>query len=374
MTTVPHDDPRLSYVGRWVNFGTSHGCAWQAGQVRFKVSEASELTINANVSGQTYCVVNIDSGPPKLASFPGLSGQQVVSFPMSDSGEHTVVVKLFGLPDDQFAQALYCRLMSITLDTGATLSAWTSGNVSVQFVGDSWMSAQNDWPYLLPPSRYSVYPVAFGGATAASLDSRYDYVYSGMVAPADPVVEGVVVNAGVNDTWGGVSTASYKSSMESLVDKIRARQPTAKIIILGSPRNLAGVKPYNQYDAVNSEIAAAKTGVTFIPVPNSLADSLSWNGDAAHINYTGGLVPYAEWVDAQIYPILMPRNDYALWMRTPTGMSRIQATQIDPQDAFGVVALRVSSGYLGLSFEPVVGDPPKGVLLFRTPDGLLQAT
>lgn len=374
MIDIPHADPRLRYAGRWVDFGDSHGCAWQAGQIRFKVSGTSVLSINANVSGTVYCVVNIDGGAPQLATFPGSSGAQSVSFAVVGSGEHTVVVKLFGLPDDQFNQTLYCRLTSIGLSDGATLAAWAGGSIALQVVGDSWMSAQNDWPHLLPVSRYAISPVAFGGATAATLNARYDYMSAGVVAPADPAVQGVVVNSGVNDTWEGVSTAAYQSSMAALVDKIRVRQPAAKIIMLGAPRNLAAGRAYNQYDLVNAEIAAARENVVFVPVPNAVADSLSWNGDQAHINYTDGLVPFAAWVNEQIYPLLAQETGDSLWMRTPSGVVRLSAEPVDPPDIEGNVALKVPGGYLGMGFEPVVGAAPTDVLLMRTPEGLLRAT
>ena len=373
MITIPHTDARLRYAGRWVDFGDSHGCAWQAGQIRFKVSGTSVLSINAYVSGTVYCVANIDGGPPQSATFPGGSGAQSISFPVTGSGEHTVVVKLFGLPDEQFNLALYCRLTSIGLSDGAALSAWTGGPIVLQLVGDSWMASQNDWPHLLPVSRYAISPVAFGGATAATLNARYDYTSSGVVAPVDAAVQGVIVNSGVNDTWGGVSTAAYQSSMASLVDKIRARQPAAKIIMLGSPRNLAAGRAYNQYDAVNAEIAAARSNVVFIPIPNELADSLAWNTDAAHINYQGGLVDYAAWVDEQIYPSLAQEMGGSLWMRTPSGLVCLSAEPVDPTGITGNVALKVPGGYLGMGFEQVEGAVPTDALLMRSSEGLFRA-
>lgn len=372
MSTFSYTNTAFHYAGRWVDHGSAMGCAWQAGQVRFKVSGTSVLTINAVVSGTVYCVVNVDGGQSQLATFPGTSGAQSISFSISGAGEHTVVAKLFGLPDGQFNQSLYARFTGVTLSDGATLSAWPAGPISLQMVGDSWMASQNDWPHLLPSSRYSIYPVAFGGATAGTLNARYNYTSSGVTAPADPTVQGVVVNAGVNDTYGGVSTADFKANMAALVDKIRARQAAAKIIILGSPRNVSAGKAYNQYDTVNAEVAAARANVVFLPVPNATADALSWNGDQAHINYTGGLVTFAQWVDAQIYPLFAPAGD-SVWLRTAAGSTQISTTPGAPSGAADSVAIRIPGGYLSVDFQPVVGAAPTDVLLLRTPGGLLRA-
>jgi hypothetical protein len=309
MITIPHTCDALHYAGRWRDDGDGMSSGWQGSQIRFKVSGSVTLRVNAivqdnNSTDLTSAVVNTDGGAPTLKYFTTQpvvgSGLKSIEFALPDTGEHTIVLKLPCMSIAQFSGESFCRLSSIQLDDGATLSAWGgSAPVRIQAVGDSWMSSVNDWPHLLGADDYYVYPLAFGGAKASDLNAKYLFDRVGLenVAGIDPDI--IIIGAGVNDYAAGVSAASFESSIGSLVDKARARHPGSVIVLLGCPRNVSAAKYYDQYFSCMQAVAAARTGVMAIPIPSSVWPSLEWSSDTYHLTYAG-LHAFSAYVKTQL--------------------------------------------------------------------------
>lgn len=381
MIDIPFNSPDLYYAGRWVQYSDSAGSAWQGSQVRFSVQGSTLLRITAKVldpgSGSlSLLVANVDGGDYQLRTLSSdsgsLTGDASADFTLPDTGKHTIVLKLFGMPSTQFNLSSYTRLKTITLNDGGTVIPW-GGNAPyrLQMVGDSWMSAQNDWPYLLGADDFNIYPIAFGGAKIADLNSQYNFTSSGVTVNSEPPAHGIVIGSAVNDQFAGVSTADYKTSMLALVDKVRALHPESLIIIAGAPRNQAASKPYNQYDAVNAEVAAAKSNTVFIPVPNSVADSLSWDSDTAHLTYAGR-VAYAAWWKTQLRTFFPALYKDKLQIQTPSGLKKISLVSATLSEATQNVMIRVPEGYYKLRSVPVSPPYPDGDMVLKTSTGSLR--
>lgn len=309
MKTFNYTNSAIQYAGRWFDAGNGMGSGWQGAQARFKLSGSSKLEVSAIVvdstsSDLTMAVINIDGGESITKYFttePGTgSGLRTVSFDMPDLGQHTIVLKLGCLPLSQWSGASVCRLASIQIDDTGSLLPWDdAGKVVVQVVGDSWMATQNDWPHLLDPEKYAVYPVSFGGAKASDLAAKYGYARSGVATGVEPHPDMVIIGSGVNDYVGGVSGASFQSSITSLVDQVQAAHPDCLVVLLGCPRNTAAGKTYDQYFSQMLAVAQARGGVVAIEVPSSIWPLFQWSSDTFHLTYTG-LKSFADFVSSQL--------------------------------------------------------------------------
>lgn len=309
MKTINYKDSAIHYAGRWFDAGNGMGSGWQGSQARFKLSGSSRLEISAIVvdgtsSDLTMAVINIDGGESIAKYFttePGTgSGLMSVSFDMPDLGQHTIVLKLGCLPLSQWNGSSVCRLASIQVDDSASLQPWDdAGKVMVQVVGDSWMATQNDWPHLLDPGKYSIYPVSFGGAKSSDLAAKYGYSRSGVASIGERHPNMVIIGSGVNDYVGGVSGSSFQSSITSLVDQVQAMHPDCLVVLLGCPRNVGAGKNYDQYFPQMLAVAQARSGVVAIEVPSSKWPSFQWAPDTFHLTYDG-LKSFAEFVSSQL--------------------------------------------------------------------------
>ena len=160
MINIPYSDSRLSFLGRWTDFGTKKGSYWQGSQIRFTVSGTATVKLNcdivdANSSDLAFAAVSVDKGASEFITLSTagetFSGTRTATVTLPDTGVHSLIVKLGGFPNQQWDGSTICHLISVDIDDGSTLSAtpdtssWTVG-----FIGDSWMGTTEDWPYLLP--------------------------------------------------------------------------------------------------------------------------------------------------------------------------------------------------------------------------------
>lgn len=295
MQLIPCDDSRLSYLGRWFVDGAGVRAAWQGAQLRFQVSGTSQVRFVADVvdsSSGSYVtfVTNIDGGDFEFSDFTNtaevFTGERTAVFALPDNGVHTVIVKpSANLPPEQWTGAAKLVFKSLQIDDGGTISAWPQpGGVHIGCIGDSWMSAYHDWPRLMPPATFKIYPVAFGGATASTLDAQIGYDSAGVVNSDDPALDAVIINSSVNDYNASTSLASFAVSFASLVDKVRAQQPAASIFLLQTPDNAGAGRLYSKYGPEMEAIAAARSRVSYIPAGG--APSLSWLADNAHLDFS----------------------------------------------------------------------------------------
>lgn len=318
---IPYTDSNLNYLGRWTDYGTAKGSGWQGTQIRFKVSGTLNLAVNVDVRDLTVTdlsgiTINIDGGASSTSftttAAEIYTGSKTANLVLPDSGEHTVVLKLYNYPTAQWDGSGRCRLMSLDIDTGGSVSPWvkTTGK-HTGCVGDSWMGHFSDWPRLLTQTKYWIYPISFGGAKASDLNAQFDYDNSTTLNTSDPTLDAVIVNSSVNDYNAGVSISSFNTSFAALVDKIRAKHLTAKIILLQSPRNTRDGRNYDQYGPGMATIAAARSNVEYVDCPSSVWPTLDWAvGDPNHLSFAGlqTLAAYIEGRIDALYSITVPEK------------------------------------------------------------------
>lgn len=297
-------DQRIARLGRWFETNVGLWSGWGGSQLRFRVSGTLTMTVNADVvcavGKLCVCAVVIDNSPatPAKAFWANnevVTGPRSVSFALPDTGEHEIDLRTIGYNSDIFGGG--SRAVVTSIDVGAgDIAAPVIGPKLVQCVGDSWMAAENDWPRLMDAETWQTYQVATGGLTAADMASQYAYTASGILA-ADPPADGVVVSFGVNDYLKGASVTAVQSSLMSVVDQIRARQP-APILLIQTPRCPLNGRTYDQYGSAMQAVASARSGVVYVPT-SEIWGALTWQPDGAHLD-TAGKVRLATFVDEQL--------------------------------------------------------------------------
>jgi hypothetical protein len=200
----------------------------------------------------------------------------------NDGNWHTIYLYLPALPIDMYNKDIEIHLDSLEFDSGAEIDVLNQNKI-LQCVGDSWMGSSNDWPRLIDFNTYNLVNIAGGGMTCADMDSRYDFDYNGITNTSDITANAVLVSFGVNDYLAGVTTGTFETTLSSLVDKIRAKQSTAKIFLIRVPNN--GASTYGQYGTAMANVAAAKTNVVYLNT-SSLDASMDWL-DAYHLGSNG---------------------------------------------------------------------------------------
>lgn len=310
---IPYSDQRIRYLGRWIDSGAYMHTGWTGGQIRFKISGAISFQVMADckvsIAGHgSFCPHNINLGetqyptpdfttPPELGTFT----DRTVTITLPDMGEHTIILKPSGYPVEQFAEIEWTRFKGVIIPEGATLSAWPpTGAVRVLCAVDSWNGTDAEVSTSIDGSIAEIYPVAFGGAKASELDALWPYAI-GTTPAVDPKIDFIYILVGINDTYAGVSRASFYASLNSAHSKIRASFPSVPILLLTPPINPGNIPNgllYNQYAAEMATVAASD--------PNTYHYSLSAEGlvwaDFAHLTFAsrqelalsqlGPLIPY----------------------------------------------------------------------------------
>jgi lysophospholipase L1-like esterase len=317
-----------SSCGRKTDYGTSNGSGWQGSQWRFKVSGTLNLIVNANCTdsgASDYCGLSasidfsdtssdVVLGDPRLFTTLAETATNVnrtATLAVPTTGEHTVILKLWAYPTPQYDQTSHTRLISVEVDNGGTVTPWVqNGGRRTMGVGDSHMGAFADWFKFLNPLKYWPYMVSFGGASAATLDAQFNYDYSTVLNNSDPTVDLVINNTSENDWIGSVTLAAFQTSLDSLVVKQRAKQPTAKIVLLQAPRNATAGKDFDKYGPSMANVAAAHANVHYIPVTAATWDTLTWNADTYHLDFAGQKL-YAAFVETKL-DLLYPKKNRAM--------------------------------------------------------------
>ncbi len=308
---VNYDNSNLTYCGRWTNNGTGMQSGWLGSYVKFKVRNTSSITTNhyieiTNTTASAYTSFYIDQNPNRVgqyvlvntgATFTGYKTQQL---PIINDGQwHEIKIYSYaGLMVDQFNQTCKNTLIGITLDAGAEIAISTIGTKNIQCIGDSWMGVAVNWTRCIDNSSYNVYPVASNGIKASECDTYYDYDFNAVTNATDPNMDAVIVSYGVNDLNAGVLLAAFQISLLSVVDKIRLKQPTAKIFLLRVPNNTGASKLYGQYGTNMSAIAGLRSNVVYLDT-TSLDASITWDSDTGHLS-ANGVLDLSIWIKAQL--------------------------------------------------------------------------
>lgn len=294
----------FSLLGRWQVQGTDVWTGWMGSKVEFSVSGTRQVIVLVKSDVQdssfvSYCTYTIDQTantiPVNSGGVPSITinanvgsvvcGRVIIALP--NTGIHNIMLWVWGLPAlDCFNATSKTWFQGISIPSDATLNTWTQGIKIIQTIGDSWMSIY-DWTKYLNHNSYSLYPVVNGGYTVAKADSNYDYDYNGQLNTSDPTADAVIISFGVNDYVGGVSLASFQTSLLSLIDKVRLKQPTPiPIFLVRVPDYVAGSQNYGQYLTSMNNAAGLRTNVSVIDT-TSLDVTISWMAGGTHLNNTG---------------------------------------------------------------------------------------
>ena len=297
MISINYNNANISYSGRFIDTGVGIKSAFQGNMVRFRVEGTTQVQVVANVKGvadggDVALAVNIDNSLSTATyvyatGSETFEGERTVTITLPDTDIHDIIIKTSaGMPTSQYTQATYILLKSYFIDDGGSISPYFRGFHRILCLGDSWMGAWNDWIRLMDASIYDVYPVAFGGAKASDIDAVYPYQANGVAKTGDGNFSSILIGLGVNDFASSVSTASFKTSIGSLIDKIRADHPTTTIFLLQAPRNIGASKNFDQYGTVLQQLVTEKTNVRYIST-STMWDVLTWTGDTFHLDDSG---------------------------------------------------------------------------------------
>ncbi len=302
--SVAISDPRIVRLGRWNDTGAGIWSAWGGSQLRFRVSGATVLTINANVVCATgklcICECVIDDAPADslqafFANNENFSGARSVSFALPSTGEHDITIKTNGYNADIFNGLSRSVVTSIDVGAGAILPP-VLGPKLIQCIGDSWMAADADWPRLMDQEVWRTYQIATGGLKVSDMNAQYAYSGNGIPA-VDPAADAAMLSYGVNDYLANMSLSTYQANLLALVDQVRTRQ-SCPLFLIQTPRNLVNGRTYDQYGPAMQAVASARSGVTYIPTSDIWAQ-LTWQSDGAHLD-AGGKKIFASFIDDKI--------------------------------------------------------------------------
>lgn len=288
MQSILWSDERINYtpLERWQNKTVPDGkqTAWQGGQIRFSVKNTTQLVVYASILSQSYnsaLAVNIDSSDTyKYNFYPAgetHNGTYSITITLPDTGLHTIVLKTSAdMPLQQLAGTAYIRITEFRIDTlGSLIKYRDNSSIKVMVIGDSWCAAWSDWPRLLPNKAYDIYPVAYGGANASEMNTKFPLLEGATTATDATDIDAVSIVLGVNDFNSAATTAAFKISLGALIDKIQLALTGVPILLVQVPKNVGAGLNFNQYGVVESELAAEKTGVRYLST-ETIENSLTW--------------------------------------------------------------------------------------------------
>jgi hypothetical protein len=309
---IQYDDARIQWLGRWEDTGSGKLTSWGGSQIVFKVIGTSRIIVMASVvdpdTTTNMCLMEsyIDNDPAgtlvydpavyKASNFYYLTtladkftGNVFQQIDLPDTGEHSVILHTNGVRSGMWARTQKTIITGFILDYGGVISTWTQGTKVLQCVGDSWMAADVAFPRLMDRTRWNLYPISHGGLSSGSLNTDYNSDYSGHTSPTDTTADVVIVCEDVNDYNFSVTTATHQANIGALLDKIRVRQPSAPIVLLGAPDNTGASKTFGTtYNTVNAAAVAARSNCYYHSgIAMNAALSSYWMADTFHLDGTG---------------------------------------------------------------------------------------
>ena len=143
---------------------------------------------------------------------------------------------------------------------------------------------------------YRVVNAGVSGETSTGGDARIDWI---LKQPLDVFV----LELGANDGLRGIPVSQTKKSLQSIIDKVKAKYPSAKMVLAGMqiPPNM-GVSYTTEFKNLYPELAA-KNNMTLIPF------LLEGVGGEAKLNQEDGIHPSAEGakiVADNVWKVLQP--------------------------------------------------------------------
>lgn len=128
---------------------------------------------------------------------------------------------------------------------------------------------------------YKVINAGVSGETSTGGDARIDWI---LKQPLDVFI----LELGANDGLRGIPVSQTKKSLQSIIDKVKAKNPSAKLVLAGMqiPPNMGGSYT-SEFRNLYPELAA-KNNMTLIPF------LLEGVGGEAKLNQEDGIHPSAE--------------------------------------------------------------------------------
>lgn len=296
MQIIPYNDSRLQYLGRWNDTGIGIWSGWPSNWVLLKINNATYIDINVDIidnnnSDYTAIICQIDNTLYWITCTTNAEtyiGNKTVRINIPDINEHIIMFHT-----GQYYYSAYNQLSKITikeyyLDDLAIL-LYASIPLSVQCIGDSWMGTTNDWPRYMENTLYKLYQFGIPGAMCSDMNGMYEYDYNGHINTTDSIVDAVMVSFGTNDYSNGVTQASFESSLNSLVNKIRTKQPVSPIYLIRCVDNrylTPSTNNYGKYGVNMANVAAIINNVKYIDT-SSLDSTITWLPDNAHLDSAG---------------------------------------------------------------------------------------
>lgn len=192
-------------------------------------------------------------------------------------------------------------------DTTAVNPAATAKNKTIVFFGNSLSAGYGLTPTEAFPAiiqtkidsaalPYKVVNAGLSGETTAGGLSRIDWI---LQQPLDVFV----LELGANDGLRGIPVAETKRNLQSIIDKVNAKYPTAQIVLAGMqiPPNM-GAEYAQTFQAIYPDLAS-KNKITLIPF------LLEGVGGEAQLNQQDGIHPTAEGariVAQNVWQVLQP--------------------------------------------------------------------
>lgn len=212
-------------------------------------------------------------------------------------------------PDDKNTARADAGQMSAdeSRDTAPVAGVARAGATKVLFVGTSLTAGYGLTPELAYPSVVArlaesdgvpidVTNAGLSGETSAGALRRMDWVLRG---PADVIV----IETGANDALRGLDPDSTRANLERIIERIRAAQPRAKIVLvqMEAPPNY-GTGYVRRFRAMYAEVARGEAVVLAPFLLDGVAGLPELNqADGIHPNRRG-----AELVAANVWKALRP--------------------------------------------------------------------
>ncbi|MPY57763.1 SGNH/GDSL hydrolase family protein [Streptomyces spongiae] len=288
-------DPNIKFVGRWdtTSSATAYTPYWAGAYYRVGFTGR---TVQLKQRGTIDFWARIDDGPVKF--YDDVKGTVNLTPTALSAGRHTLQVNYQVVAGSYRGDAVF---QGLVLDSGATTFAPSAPDKLVEFVGDSItvgtttsQNARTAYGWLIGERLGAEHTqIAQGGACLVAaadgcvgLERQFTKLNPNAATPDWDLsryrANAVVINLGTNDVGHGVSSAQFQTAYSSLLGKVRAAYPQARIFALETFRGR--FVPQTEA-AVRAAVDGGDSRVSFV-------DTTGWLGsgdltDSVHPNDQG---------------------------------------------------------------------------------------
>ena len=301
MKSISRNDQSLNWLGRWVDDGGKYS-GWGGSALQFNFTGTSlEIEVDVKNPGGIAVMIDDYSGDWTRRIELKQDGVSVIKIVEGlEDKEHTAFLRFWSKNYKNKREGIdYVKVRSILIDDNATVSKW-SGKFKIGYFGDSWASADNDFLRFLGLKDVEVHSISDPGYSAKSGLKRYSYVV-GEEPIKDIPFDTLVLGYGVNDAYGRLFFSHkwfFRRNIKKLVNKIRANNPSVKIILLQSPNNHDAEKDTSRYGEILKRISKKVNNSIYIS-SKEIENKLTWKPDGVHLD-TNGKHIYGKWLGEKL--------------------------------------------------------------------------